>query len=108
MTNMLQILGKAVSELNQTDYNVSNLTAIEYQHAPAFASGAFATVLAIWLIVIVAMILLFILWIFMIVDVSKRKFKTESDKIGWILIIVLTGYIGAIVYYFAVKRPDKH
>jgi hypothetical protein len=44
----------------------------------------------------------------MIVDVSKRKFKTESDKIGWILIIVLTGYIGAIVYYFAVKRPDKH
>ncbi len=98
-----QILGNVAQELNST--NASNI--VNYA-PPRIMAGAFATMLAIWLIVIVIMALLFILWIFMIVDVSKRQFKLEHDKIGWILIIVLTGYIGAIVYYFAIKRTDKH
>lgn len=61
-----------------------------------------------WLFVFIAMILLFIFWIFMIVDVAKRQFKKENDKIAWILVVILAGYIGAIVYYFVIKREDKH
>jgi uncharacterized integral membrane protein len=98
-----QILGNVAQELNST--NASNMVNFAPQK---IMGGIFATMMAIWLIVIVVMALLFILWIFMIVDVSKRQFKLEHDKIGWILIIVLTGYIGAIVYYFAIKRADKH
>jgi len=49
-------------------------------------------------------ILAFILWIAMLIDCLKRKFKNETDKIVWALVIILTGLIGAIIYYFVVKK----
>ncbi len=74
----------------------------------AAAIGGFAIIfLVIWLVFMVAMILGIIFWIFMIIDVAKRKFPNDSDKIMWILLVVLLGVIGAIVYYFVVKRADK-
>ena len=47
---------------------------------------------------------LFIFWIVMLIDCAKRKFKLENDKIMWILIIIFLGWLGAIIYYFVVKR----
>ena len=44
----------------------------------------------------------------MLVDVAKRKFKEENEKIVWILVIALTGIIGAAIYYFIIKVPNKH
>jgi len=64
-------------------------------------------ILAFIFSIIAIFILAFIFWIFMIVDCAKRKFKNDSDKIVWILILVFLGIIGAIVYYFVVKREDK-
>ena len=60
------------------------------------------------LAIIALSILAFIFWIFMIIDVAKRDFKKENDKILWILVIVLAGIIGALIYYFVIKKPDKH
>lgn len=48
-----------------------------------------------------------IFWIFMLIDAVKRKYKKDDDKIIWILVVVLAGIIGAIIYYFAVKRENK-
>lgn len=70
------------------------------------ATGILAIVLLFFLIAIIA-ILTTILWIWMIVDCAKRKFKNENDKIVWILVIVLAGLIGSIIYYFVVKINDK-
>ena len=67
-----------------------------------FSSFAF-----IFVFFIVVIILLYVFWIFMIVDAAKRKFKNENDKILWILVVVLAQIIGAIVYYFVVKRQDR-
>ncbi len=53
-------------------------------------------------------ILSLVFWIFMVIDVAQRKFKNENDKILWILVVVLAGIIGAIIYYFMIKKPDKH
>lgn len=58
------------------------------------------------LIVWIIGILLFIFWVWMIVDCVKRKFKNNNEKLVWLLVIVLSiwmGTIGAWVYYFAVK-----
>jgi hypothetical protein len=44
----------------------------------------------------------------MIVDCAKRKFKSENEKIIWIIVIALASWIGALIYYFAIKREDKH
>jgi len=49
----------------------------------------------------------FVLWILMLIDCIKRDFKKENDKIIWILVIALLGTLGAIIYYFAVKREDR-
>ena len=61
----------------------------------------------IWLIFFAAIIGGIVFWIFMIVDVVEREFPKQEDKTMWILIVVLTGIIGAIVYYFMIKRKDK-
>ena len=46
----------------------------------------------------------FIFWIVMVVDVARRQFKKPNDKVAWVLIVILAGAIGAVVYYFMVKR----
>jgi hypothetical protein len=49
---------------------------------------------------------LIIFWIYMIIDAIKRKYKHENEKIVWILVVVLLGILGALIYYFAVKRKN--
>lgn len=49
-------------------------------------------------------ILFFIFWIMMLVHAVKNPIE---NKVLWLLLILLTGVIGAIVYYFAVKRGFK-
>ena len=50
-------------------------------------------------------ILFFIFWIMMIVHAASNNIE---NKALWIVLIVIFQALGAIVYYFAVKRPfDK-
>ncbi len=60
--------------------------------------------MVIGVLLLVAVILLVTaFWIWMIVDCVKRDFKNENEKIVWILVIVLASWIGALVYYLAVR-----
>lgn len=59
------------------------------------------------LIAIVAFVLAFIFWVFMLVDCAKRDFKNDNDKVVWIIVIALLGIIGAAIYYFVVKIQKK-
>jgi hypothetical protein len=42
----------------------------------------------------------------MLVDCATKEPNQGNDKIVWILIIIFTGIIGALVY-FLVRRPQK-
>ena len=42
-------------------------------------------------------------WIWMIVDVAQRKFKEKTEKIIWILVVVLLGWLGALVYFIVIR-----
>lgn len=47
----------------------------------------------------------FVFWIIMLVDVAQRtNWENENDKTVWVLIVVLTGGIGALIYYFMVRK----
>lgn len=59
-------------------------------------------------IILGVIILAFVFWILMIVDCAKRKFKEEGEKIVWILILIFLHILGAIIYYFAVKRENRN
>jgi len=64
-------------------------------------------IILFWLLFFGIGILATVFWIFMIIDCAKREFPKSDDKIMWILLIVLVGAIGAIIYYFVVKSKDK-
>ncbi len=46
----------------------------------------------------------FVFWIVMLLDCVKKKFKEDIEKIVWVLVIIFTGIIGALIYYFVVKK----
>lgn len=39
----------------------------------------------------------------MIFDCVKRRFMRENEKLAWMLVIILGSWIGAMIYYFAVR-----
>lgn len=42
----------------------------------------------------------FIFWIVAIIDVVKRDFPGENDKLIWVLVVVLANWVGALIYWF--------
>jgi len=45
-------------------------------------------------------------WIWMIVDCATKERGDTNDKLVWIVIIVFTQIIGALIYFF-VRRPTR-
>jgi hypothetical protein len=62
---------------------------------------------AAMLIVVVLAVLVFALWLWMIIDCAKKKKFQNGDSVMWILLLVLTGPIGMILYYFMEVRRGK-
>ena len=55
-----------------------------------------------WLIVLIvlAIAISFLgFWIYTIVDIVKSKFQDETTKIIWVLVVVLLGLLGSILYW---------
>ncbi len=47
-----------------------------------------------------------VFWIWMLVDCATKEPSQGNDKIVWILVIVFTHWIGALIY-FLVRRPER-
>ena len=45
-------------------------------------------------------------WVWMLVDCLKNEKPEGNDKIIWTLVIILTNWIGALIYFF-VRRPER-
>ena len=43
-------------------------------------------------------------WIWMLVDCIRHESSEGNDKIVWVIVIVATKLLGAIVYYFARRQ----
>ncbi len=56
---------------------------------------------------IVLGIALFALWLWMLVDCAQAPEPPgdSNHRLVWILILVFTGWIGALLYFFLVRRP---
>jgi len=65
-----------------------------------FAMGGFIMLLG--LIGLIALV-----WVIYDVLVNQKEMST-GEKVLWILIALILGLIGAIIYYFVVKRPHKY
>ena len=60
-----------------------------------------------FLVMFLAGIALFLFWIWMIVDVATRKFKSDTDKVVWILIVLLLNILGALIYFFVIYLQKR-
>jgi hypothetical protein len=40
------------------------------------------------------------LWIWAIVDIVNSRFREDSTKIIWILLVIFLPFLGTILYYF--------
>lgn len=47
-----------------------------------------------------------IFWIWMLIDCLTKEPSEGNDKIIWVIVILLTHWIGAAIYYF-VRRPER-
>lgn len=48
----------------------------------------------------------FAFWVWMLVDCATKEPAEGNDKLIWILVIVFTNLIGALIY-FLVRRPER-
>jgi len=44
----------------------------------------------------------------MLLDAIKRDFQKENEKIIWIVLIAVTWIIGALLYYFMIKKKSEN
>jgi CBS domain containing-hemolysin-like protein len=47
-----------------------------------------------------------VFWVLMIIECATKEPAYGNEKIIWLLIIILTHWIGALIYYF-VRRPQR-
>ena len=52
-------------------------------------------------------LLLFIFWIWMLIDAIQNKGLTDGEKIGWVLAVVFLHFIGATLYFFIGKSKGN-
>ncbi|MDP2918531.1 MAG: PLD nuclease N-terminal domain-containing protein [bacterium] len=74
-----------------------------YDYGASASAGIGIGLIIFWLIFMLISILFFVFWIWMLIDCIKRDFE---QKTLWIVLILVLGWIGAIAYYFAVRRKS--
>lgn len=57
----------------------------------------------IWITLLVAGLLF---WLWILIDCITKEPKDGNNKLAWLLVIILTNGIGAIIY-FLVRRPQR-
>jgi biotin transporter BioY len=59
--------------------------------------------------IVVTVLGFFAFWLWMLIDCAQSPEPpgNTSHRLTWILIIIFTGWIGAIIYYFVVRRPRE-
>ena len=48
----------------------------------------------------------FVLWIWMLIDCLTNHGIPGSEKVAWVLVIIFTHFLGALIYFF-VGRPKR-
>ena len=58
------------------------------------------------LFAIVINLVLIVFWLWMLIDCATKEPSEGNDKVIWILILIFTGWIGGLIYFF-VRRPQR-
>ena len=80
-----------------------------YDSSTSEASGAFAIFFfAIWCFFIIVGIFTTIIWVLSIIDIVKRdNWKSENDKLVWLLLVIFINIASLYYYFFHRKKLDR-
>ncbi|MBI4738422.1 PLDc_N domain-containing protein [Candidatus Woesearchaeota archaeon] len=59
-------------------------------------------------------VLLFVFWIWMLIDCMRNGKISANERLIWVIVIVFLNFIGAVLYYFLGRgkqrenKPKKH
>lgn len=73
-----------------------------------FFGGGEIILILLSLFLIPLCLLSFVFWIWMLIDCIKNERISESTKIAWVLVIVLTHFLGALIYFFAGRDGHRN
>ncbi len=73
-----------------------------------FGMHSFGLFMGLGLFALIVVALLFVFWLWMLIDCLKRDFKKDVEKIVWVLVIIFLQLLGAMIYYFVVKISEKN
>lgn len=62
--------------------------------------------LVAWFFAMVLAVGSIVLWVWMLVECITREPQAGNDRVVWLLVILLGGCIGALVYW-VVRRPQR-
>jgi hypothetical protein len=48
---------------------------------------------------------LFAFWVWMLIDCAQAPEDPANNRVAWILILVFTSWLGALLYFFIVRQP---
>jgi hypothetical protein len=65
------------------------------------AKGLLGFGIGMFVVMTALFVLMFVFWVMMVVHAVKHPIE---HKPLWILVLLLTGILGAVIYYFAVKK----
>ena len=75
---------------------------------PTDVAAAFAAVMMLLPLLMIAFLIFSQgFWIWMLVDSATNKRLIGNDKLVWVLVVVFTNWIGALVYFFAGRRKGS-
>ena len=52
-------------------------------------------------------LLCFAFWVWMLIDAIKSRSLSDTEKLVWVLVILFTHFLGAIIYFFAGRSPSR-
>ena len=82
----------------ETDYEVTTT-------GSEAAAGAIGIGLILfWILFMIVALIGFIFWVWMLIDCVRREFSGNNDKIIWIVVILLLGWLGALIYLIAGRK----
>jgi hypothetical protein len=51
-------------------------------------------------------LLSFVFWVWMLIDAAKNRGLNQDERVVWIIVVALTHFLGAVIYFFA-GRPKR-
>jgi hypothetical protein len=67
--------------------------------------ASFIGILLFWFIIFFLFLAGAIFWVWMFIDcLTRENYRDQNDKVVWVIVLLLASILGAVLYFFLVKR----